>query len=295
VSIADVLFGYAAPVQHSLRNDIIGFITLQRVGVIIVSLPTVAASWALAGGQFYDYRFLFLLIVAWLIIATSHIINDLIDTERDKKKWPLRPISSGLISKSTATLYAAILTGIGLLMAGLIFNWLFAAMTFLCWAGNYIYTRYTRDGIGYLTVALPIALIPVAVWTAISPQTVFTPLPWLLFTIWGVAAVAEIITNEASNQVEAKALFVQFRPRTEMVIYFICVITVFFSGIVLFFYAKFSWLFIILLIVLTAWALTAVRYLGEYRSPETLKKAFMTFTIVAATLTLSITIFAWIK
>ncbi len=126
VSVADVLFGQAAPTEPSFRNKIIAFITVQRIAIGIMTVPIVIAPWALAGGRFTDPRLPFLLIVAWLVVTASNITNDIVDAERDKRKWPLRPIPTGLISRYAATLYVIIIAGIALVIAGLIFNWLFA-------------------------------------------------------------------------------------------------------------------------------------------------------------------------
>jgi 4-hydroxybenzoate polyprenyltransferase len=111
VSAADVLFGMAAPPERSFRNRILGLITLQRVGLcfIILSLPLGIA--ALAGAR-VNLQLLLLLILAFLVCGVAVITNDIIDIERDKRKWPLKPLVTGLISKSEAVLYAVIVAGL---------------------------------------------------------------------------------------------------------------------------------------------------------------------------------------
>jgi 4-hydroxybenzoate polyprenyltransferase len=89
VSVADVAFGQAAPTKPSFRNKIIGLITLQRVALIMIGLPLVAGAMALAGGRFDDPRLPILLLVTWLINAAGNVTHDIVDTERDKEKWPL--------------------------------------------------------------------------------------------------------------------------------------------------------------------------------------------------------------
>jgi 4-hydroxybenzoate polyprenyltransferase len=294
VSAADVLFGQATPTEPSFRNEIIAFITLQRIAIGIMTLPIVIAPWALAGGRFDDPRLPFLLIVAWLVVTAGNITNDIVDTERDKRKWPLRPIPTGLVSRSAATLYVIIIAGIALMMAGLIFNWLFAVLTLLVLALGYVYTRYTRDKIGYLTVILPLALIPVAVWTAMSPRTVFTLLPWLLFAFTATLTAASQFTNEPFDP-EAKALFVRPRPFTEMVLYVILVVAMFILGTTVFFYIKVSWLYMVVLAAFTVCALTQARYLGEHISQDKLQKAFRLLSIWVIIYWLSVTALVWIK
>ena len=113
VSVGDVLFGWTAPTKVSLRNRIIGFIVLQRLAVIVIGFfPLTMAAAALAGARLDDPRFPFGLIMVWLLVASTHVINGVVDAERDKQKWPLRPLASGLILKSEGTLYASILAGI---------------------------------------------------------------------------------------------------------------------------------------------------------------------------------------
>ena len=180
VSAADVLFSRNAPTEHSFRNKIVGLIALPGVGIDIAVLPLAIGTAALAGVKFDDLRLLPLLVVTFLATSVVCVTNDIIDAERDKTKWPLKPLASGLISKSEAVLYAAILSGIGIVITVVVFSWLFLALGLLVIVGNLVYSRYLRDNIGYLTVFLPLALVPVAIWSGFSPDTVLTPLPWLL-------------------------------------------------------------------------------------------------------------------
>jgi len=185
VSAADVLFYRNAPTERSFRNRIIGLIALPGAGIDIVSLPLAIGTAALAGARFDDLRLLPLLVIVFLAAGVANMVNDIVDAERDKAKWPLRPLATGLLSRSEAVLYTAILSAIGIVMAIVVFNWLFLALGLLVLAGNLAYSRYLRDNIGYLTVMLPLALAPVAIWSAFSPETILTPLPWLLAIFLG--------------------------------------------------------------------------------------------------------------
>jgi 4-hydroxybenzoate polyprenyltransferase len=293
VSVADVLFGQATPTEPSLRNKIIAFITLQRVAVNIIFLPVILGAFALAGGRFDDPRLPFALIVAWLISATGNIINDIVDAERDKRKWPLRPLPNRLIPRSAAALYAGVIAGIAFMMAGLIFNWLSAAIILIVIALSYVYARYTRDKVGHLTIMLTAAFIPVAVWTAISPGTLFTPLFWLAITLGALGAALINIVNETFDP-EVKTFFIRLKPFTEMMLYVIFIIAMFFLGAAIFFYEKLPWSYLLVLTVITGWGLTAAKYLGEQRSLENLKKGFMIMVTYTTTYFLSIAIFVWI-
>ncbi|MFZ0010355.1 MAG: UbiA family prenyltransferase [Halobacteriota archaeon] len=83
----------------------------------------------LAGGRLDDPRLPFILLVAWLISATRNVINDIVDRESDKRKWALRPLPSGLMSRSAAALFASVIAGIAFIITSIFFNWPFAALT----------------------------------------------------------------------------------------------------------------------------------------------------------------------
>ena len=180
VSAADVLFYRNAPTEPSFRNRIIGLIALPGIGIDITVLPLAIGTAALAGARFDDLRLLPLLVTVFLAAGVANMVNDIVDAERDKAKWPLRPLATGLLSRSEAVLFTAIWVVIGIVMAITIFNWLFLALGLLVLVLNFAYSRYLRDNVGYLTVMLPLALAPVGIWAAFSPATILTPLPWLL-------------------------------------------------------------------------------------------------------------------
>jgi 4-hydroxybenzoate polyprenyltransferase len=293
VSVSQVLSGQAAPTEPSLRNKVIGYITLQRIIVNIFLFFTIIGFVALAGEQFNARLLFFMFIVVYLFSAAGNIINDVVDFERDKRKWPLRPLATGLISRSAAVLYGAAIAGIGLVIAGLAFNWLFAAMMFLVLMMSYAYVSL-RDKIGYFTILWLGALLPAAIWTAVSLETVFTPLFWVAVIAGTAEASVITIVNEAPDPL-IPALFIRPRPFTEMVLYVISVIITFFAGVAVFFYTKLDWLFIPVIIAITAWALAAVRYLGVHRSPTMLEKAYFIISLHAPVYALSLAVFLWIK
>ena len=104
------------------------------------------------------------------------------------------------------------------MIAIVVFNWLFLALGLLVLVLNYALSRYTRDNIGYLTVILPAALVPVTIWSAISPETVLTPLPSFIVIFVAAVATANAITHEGLDPT-IPALFVRPRPTTEMALY----------------------------------------------------------------------------
>jgi 4-hydroxybenzoate polyprenyltransferase len=295
LSAADMAFGYAAPTERSLRNKVIGFLMLQRIAVIVLYFPTVAAVAALAGTRFNDPRFIVLLALTWLVGAAGNAGNDLVDTERDKAKWPLRPLPTGLISKPAAALYVALLLGIGFVITVVVFNELAAVVLLSIIVSGYVYARYARDNIGYLTLIIPVSLLPIAIWAAISPETILTPLPWLLAAFSAAVTAFGNVANEATDRVAVKALFVHFKPFTEVVIYVVGAICALILGAAILWCARVSLVALAVLIIVTAFTLSAARYLGSNRSPETLKKAFKTVVLSSCIFSLTLAVSVWFK
>jgi 4-hydroxybenzoate polyprenyltransferase len=294
VSTADILFGQVAPTTASFQNEIIGLITLLRVAVNTLFLPLILGVAALAGVQLNDPRLPFLLIVGWLISASGNIVNDIVDRKRDKTKWPLRPLSTGLVSNSVAAIYTSLITAIAFIMAGLIFSWLFAALVLAVLISSYVYDRYLRDRIGYLTIMLSAALIAIVIWTAFSPDTIATPLFWLAVMLSAVTFAVINVVNEAFDP-KAKPLLIRPTPLAEMLLYVLLVIAMFFLGIAAFVYEMLPWPYLLALIAVTVWGLTAARYLGGQRSFEDLKKAFAIMATWLPTYWLSIAVSLLVK
>jgi hypothetical protein len=161
--------------------------------------------------------------------------------------------------------------------------------------GNIVYSRYLRDNIGYLWVIFPLALVPLAIWSAFSPGTVLTPLPWVLIIFMAAAATQVQITHEGLDPT-IPALFVRPRPTTERALYVVSVIITFFVGVAIYFYAQISWVFVVALAVLTALMMTPARNLGDNRSREKLEAGFkITIVTVLLIYWLLVLICVWIK
>jgi len=294
VSASDVLMLKMAPAERSFRNKIVGLIALTGLGLDVLVLPFVIGTAALSGASFNDLRLLPLLFVVFIAAGVANITNDIIDAERDKTKWPLKPLSTGLISKSEAVIYAAILSAIGIVIAIVFFNWLFLALGLLVLVGNLVYSLYMRDNIGYLTVILPFVLVPVGVWSAFSPETVLTPLPWLLALFLIAFQPAIQITHEGLDP-NIPALFIRPRPTTERALYVASIIAVFFVGIAILLYVQLSWLFAVVLAVFTVALLPLAKNLGENRSREKLETSFKVTMASNFIYWLAIAIFVWMK
>ena len=294
VSASDVFFGRAAPAERSFRNKIVGLIALQEMGLNIMIMPVALGTAALAGARLDALQLLPLLVVVFLASGVAMMTNDVIDAERDKEKWPLKPLATGLISKSEAIFCMAIWAVLGIVIAVVFFNWLILALGLLVLAGNLVYSRYLRDNIGYLTVILPLVLVPVGIWSGFSPETVLTPLPWLLALFMAAYAPVVQIPTEALDPT-IPALFVRPRPTTERALYVASVVAMFVFGFAIYLYAQLSWLFVVVLAVFAAALLTQARNLGDDRSREKLEIGFKLDSVGLSIYWLSIAAFVWVK
>jgi 4-hydroxybenzoate polyprenyltransferase len=290
VTMPDVLFGQAAPVERSLKNQIVGFVSMQRLMILLMNLPVVAAPYALAGGH-VDAQLFFFLIVAWLASTAGNVINDLADVKRDKTKWPMRPLPSGLLSKRLAAIYVLISAGIALVIASVMFNSLFLVLVLLELVLATVYSGYTRDRVGHLTGILPLAILPVIAWSAASPETILTPLPWLLVIFYAFIVVIGQLLNEAS--IEGPTLFVKFKPSTDRVLHIISAAMMFVVGTVIFLYAQLAWPFVVVLAAYVIWILAQARYFGKPNSVEKLTNAFKVAAIWNVILFLTVALLVW--
>lgn len=102
-------------------NKLIGYLRLTRPANLITAIADILAGVALAGFVFENqgsYMTVGLLLFATVgLYGGGVVFNDVFDAELDQIERPERPIPSGLISKSAATLWAMILLIIGVLCA----------------------------------------------------------------------------------------------------------------------------------------------------------------------------------
>jgi 4-hydroxybenzoate polyprenyltransferase len=292
VTVPDVLFGQAAPIERTFVNKFIGFVAMQRLMICFMILPIAAAPYALAGGQ-VDAQLVLFLLVAFLVIIATNIINDLTGIERDKKKWPLRPLPTGLLSPRLMTAYVLILSVVALAIAGVVFNWVFMVGVFLLIAFATTYATYSRDKIGHLTAVLPIAPIPAVAWSAASPGTVFTPLPWLLVLITVPLAILSQLFNE--ERIPGKSLFVMFKPSTNRALCIAAGATMLLVGAVITLYVPLAWPFMAVVTAYAIWALVQARHFGKPNSVEKLTNAFRVYALWNCVLWGTAALLAWIK
>ena len=294
VSASDVFFGRAAPTERSFRNKIVGLIAVQEIGINIIAMPIALGTAALAGAKLTDPRLLPLLVVVFLAMGVAMMTNNIIDAERDKTKWPLKPLATGLVSRSEALLCLAIWAVIGIVISIVFFNRLILVLGLLVLALNYAYSRYLRDNVGFFMLFLPFLLVPVAIWSGFSSGTVLTPLPWILGLL-GAIWTPVVSTPQEGLDPTIPALFVRPRPTTERALYVVFATAVFFVGVAIFLYAQLSSLFVVVSAVRAAITLTQANNLGDKRTREKLEAGFKLETTSFSIYWLLLAVFAWIK
>lgn len=270
--------------ERTLKNRTLGFISEQRPMVASMLFPSVLAGATLALGRFPDIGdVVVMLAIIYLAVACMHVLNDVIDVERDKVKWPLRPLTTGLVGRGEATVYALVMGLGGLALAFYYFNWQFPFIIALTLVLGCIYTAYTRDRIGYLTLIFIPALAPIGVWAAFSPETIFSWLPWLLFLFIALHQIGHIVATEI-HLAETRPFLI--KPRWESMLYGFSVISMLIVGIVIYFQAHLHWIYLVMLIPVTILALIAfVPFASDPKSINNIKNAqiaMVTYSILFA-------------
>lgn len=258
--------------ERTLKNRILGFISEQRPLVAAMLFPAVLACATLALGRFPDFRDVaVMLVVIYLAVACMHVLNDVIDADRDTMKWPLRPLPTGLVGRGEAAIYALAMGTISLTLAFYYFSWQFPLVISLTLVLGCIYTAYTRDKIGYLTLIFIPALAPIGVWLAFSAQTVASFIPWLLFLFVALHQIGHQVATEIHLS-EARPLLV--KPKWENMLYGFSVISMFIVGTVLYFEAHLHWIYLAVLVTVTVLALIAfVPFVRDPKSINSVKNA----------------------
>ncbi len=286
-----ILAGAAAPREHTFKNKVIGFVSMHHLLIRVMIFPVLAAPYVVAGGLI-DAKFLIFFFTTLLGGIFVQVFNDVWDVERDRKKWPMRPLPNGLLSRRLMAAYMLIAGGLTLVIAGAAFNLAFLAGVLILFAAHVAYVTYTRDHIGVLTGLIPIAIMTPVAWLAVAPGTILTPLPWLLtlihLTIGGVGQTF----NEV--RIPHKALFVEFSPSTYKVLTITSAVAFFLISTYTFLYAQWTWPFMVVTGAFTVWSLAQARYWGKPEGVKKLTTAFRAFTQWNALFWTTMAVVAWV-
>lgn len=286
-----VLAGAAAPRERTFKNKIIGFVSMHKLLIRLMTFPALAAPYAVAGGLI-DAKFLIFFFTTFLGGMFVTLFNDFWDVERDRKKWPMRPLPTGLLSRRVMAVYMLIVGGLTLLIAGAVFNLAFLVGVLILFAVSIVYVTYARDHIGVLTGLIPIAIMTPVAWLAVAPGTILTLLPWLLTLIHVALGGVGQVFNEV--RIPQKALFVKFTPSANKVLTITSAVAFFLISTYTFLYAQWAWPFMVVTGAFTVWALAQARYWGKPEGVGKLTTAFRAFTQWSALFWTTMAVVAWI-
>ncbi len=250
-TIMQILYGGGIPQGTGLKNKVLALICLQRPLVAIMGPLMFFAGAALAIRGLPSWEpFLLGFMAVYMLTSAEHTIDDLIDKEIDRVKWPSRPLPSEIISRRAGGIFALLLASLGVLISYLVFNWQLVFVELVALGLGTAYP-FLRDRIGYLVLPGIPALIGIGGWIAYSPQTLLTsPIPWILYLIFASWQAFHILTLPWALT-KAKIFIVRPKPKTVAEISLIfSVITLVFT-IFLSLYIKNALIFIITMIVIS--------------------------------------------
>ena len=279
-NIEGILQGTWAPSKKNLVNIVLGYISLQRFFVAIMGPLMFLSGMFLALKAIPSTTQLIIgFISVYLLTATEHTIDDFIDIERDRKKWPDRALPNGIISRNHAGLYAIIMAVTGIVLSYIFFNWQLVVVEILALSLGSAYPLL-RDKIGYLTLPPVPALIGIGGWVSVRPETLFTsPVPWILYLVFVGWQSFHILAMPWAIKYE-KLLFVKFSPKNTAIMSVLFSIITFIFILFLFIEAEFHFMF--LLIVLLISALFWIAAYGMVKTPLNDNLTFRAFKIATS-------------
>lgn len=214
-----------------------------------------------------------------------HTFNDWSDRERDRKAWPKRAIPTGRISSRAALALSIFYFVVAIVLTALFFNITTAIILSISLSLGTLYTRYLRDGIGYLTLPFIVGIHPVGGWAAFSPHTLFTnPLPWILYALMFLWQAGHIMVHSTLHPVievrgrrvtQVKGFIFSTTPRQAATLGFIFLLLTFGVSIYLYFITPLQYIYLAVALLSAIYALIPSALL--IREPENKKKAIHGF------------------
>jgi 4-hydroxybenzoate polyprenyltransferase len=179
-------FGSDWPLQseYNLKEKLVGYLTLVRP-IFVFMTPFNAASAAVLSISRYPSWKLCLggFLTAAFASAGVNIFNRFADRERDKIAWPWRAIPSGRVKAGQALALTILLFLVSLALCWFYFNPVTFFILLIGIILGSLYSSYLRDKVGYLSLPPIEGLIFLAGWAALSPGTIFSLTPWILYLI----------------------------------------------------------------------------------------------------------------
>jgi protoheme IX farnesyltransferase len=171
-----------------LRRKVSYYFQLTKPTIMLLVIITGATALFMEGSLLYQPgKFILVLIALYLTGGSANALNQYFERDIDslmERTKTRRPLPLGRIQATNAFIFSVAIGIIGVLMFGIIFNWLTAAlslMTILFY--SLFYTLYLKPNTKSNIVIGGIAgaMAPVGAWTAATGE--FALAPWILFLI----------------------------------------------------------------------------------------------------------------
>jgi 4-hydroxybenzoate polyprenyltransferase len=260
-------FGADLPYKtdYNFKDKLIGYLTLVKPPFVLMTPFNAASaavlsiagypSWKICLGGFFT---------AFLASAGVNIYNRYADRERDLIEWPRRAIPSGRINKNHVLILILLLLAASLALCWFVFNPLAFWITLAGIILGSLYSFVLRDKVGYLSLPPIEGLIFLAGWAALSPDTILTLTPWVLYLMgltWQAAHIMghymiHIRFDSAGRPViKTPAFFCKPSPRTASIIALLFIAACFGLSLWLIFLTGLHLVYIILILAAGLYAL----------------------------------------
>jgi 4-hydroxybenzoate polyprenyltransferase len=276
--------------EYTLKDKLVGYLTLVKPPFVLMTPFNAASAAVLSLGGYPAWKTCFAgFLTAFFASAGVNIYNRYADKERDKVEWPSRAIPSGRVN----TNHVLILV-LATLVISLVICWFYLnPTTFWILLGGIVlgslYSAVLRDKIGYLSLPPIEGLIFLAGWTAVSPGTLFTLTPWVLYLIGLTWQAAHImghylvhIRYDAQGRpiIKTPAFFCKPSPQTASIIALLFIGVSFILSLWLIFLTGLNLLYIIMILAVGIYSLTNTWTLvKDSTNRDKLHKAWSSLTL----------------
>jgi 4-hydroxybenzoate polyprenyltransferase len=285
-------FGRDLPIkaEYAFRERLFGFLTLCRPIFIFMTPLNAGSAAVLSISGYPSWRICLAgLLTAAFASAGVNTFNRFADRDRDKTAWPWRPIPSGRVKARYALALTIVLYSISLLLCWSYFN----PTTFVILLAGIVlgslYSTYFRDKIGYLSLPPIEGLIFLAGWAALSPDTILTLTPWVLYVIgltWQAAHIMahyllHIKYDDAGKPViTTPALFWKPSPKAASMLVLAFIAACFAMSLWLVRLTKLNYVFVILILIIGLVTLfRTLSLVDDNQNKEKLHKAWSSLSL----------------
>jgi 4-hydroxybenzoate polyprenyltransferase len=260
-------FGADLPLkaEYNFKDKAVGYLTLVKPPFVLMTPFNAASAAVLTIGGYPSLKLCIAgVLTAFCASAGVNIYNRYADKGRDKVAWPSRAIPSGRINATHVLILTLLLFAISMVLCWYYFN----PTTFWILIGGIVlgslYSAFLRDKVGYLSLPPIEGLIFLAGWAALSPDTIFTLTPWVLYSIGLTWQAAHIMghylvhvryDSNGKPIIKTPAFFFKPSPRAASIIALVFIGISFLLSLWLILLTGLHWLYIIFVLAIGVYSL----------------------------------------